>query len=270
MPRVERRRSFPSDRSPRVPPPPTTPAKETPAASALKANVGVELKGVRSGVERRRGVSGLKARDPGRRETTGSKVLKKRRSPRRRGRMGTSVRQNAPSAAAATADGASPVAAETRPRNGGGDASTTAAYFFTTSEDAAYVFATFSRRSRVGDGYGSFAGGGGDVGDDVVVVDVGFFWSRSFAAFAFAFFASSRFSCFAIARSRPSSVSAVNTLGAIFIGSDVTAAPASFTDAIADDQKRSTPACHSSAAIALPSSLRLVSIAACFASAGRG
>jgi hypothetical protein len=184
--------------------------------------------------------------------------------------MGTSVRQNAPSAAAATADGASPVAAETRPRNGGGDASTTAAYFFTTSEDAAYVFATFSRRSRVGDGYGSFAGGGGDVGDDVVVVDVGFFWSRSFAAFAFAFFASSRFSCFAIARSRPSSVSAVNTLGAIFIGSDVTAAPASFTDAIADDQKRSTPACHSSAAIALPSSLRLVSIAACFASAGRG
>ena len=145
--------------------------------------------------------------------------------------MGTSVRQNAPSAAAATADGASPVAAETRPRNGGDDASTTAAYFFTTSEDAAYVFAAFSRKSRVGDGYGSFAGGG-DVGDDVVVVVVGFFWSRSFAsfAFAFAFFASSRFSCFAIARSRPSSVSAVNTLGAIFIGSDVTAAPASFTD----------------------------------------
>ena len=31
--------------------------------------VGVELKGVRSGVERHRGVSGLKARDPGRRET---------------------------------------------------------------------------------------------------------------------------------------------------------------------------------------------------------
>jgi hypothetical protein len=34
-----------------------------------RTNVGVELKGVRSGVERRRGVSGLKARDPGRRET---------------------------------------------------------------------------------------------------------------------------------------------------------------------------------------------------------
>ena len=54
-------------------------------------DVGVELKGVRSGVERRRGVSGLKARDPGRRETTGEKVLKDRRSPRERGRMGTSV-----------------------------------------------------------------------------------------------------------------------------------------------------------------------------------
>ena len=40
-------------------------------------------------------MSGLKARDPGRRETPG-KVLKDRRSPRRRGRMGTSVRQNAP------------------------------------------------------------------------------------------------------------------------------------------------------------------------------
>ena len=55
-------------------------------------DVGVELKGVRSGVERRRGVSGLKARDPGRRETNaGKKVLKERRSPRERGRMGTSV-----------------------------------------------------------------------------------------------------------------------------------------------------------------------------------
>ena len=57
------------------------------------------MKGVRSGVERRRGASGLKpARDPdGRRDATGDKVLKKRRSPRRRGRMGTSVRnQNAP------------------------------------------------------------------------------------------------------------------------------------------------------------------------------
>eukprot|EP00982_Pelagococcus_subviridis_P015452 31401-Pelagococcus_subviridis.AAC.3 len=41
------------------------------------------------GVERRRG-RGLKARDPGRRETT-AKVLKDRRSQRERGRMGTSV-----------------------------------------------------------------------------------------------------------------------------------------------------------------------------------
>ena len=49
----------------------------------------MELKGVRSGVERRRG-RGLKARDPGRRDTPG-KVLKDRRSPRERGRMGTSV-----------------------------------------------------------------------------------------------------------------------------------------------------------------------------------
>ena len=49
----------------------------------------VELKGVRSGVERRRG-RGLKARG-GRRESPGSKVLKDQRSPRRRGRMGTSV-----------------------------------------------------------------------------------------------------------------------------------------------------------------------------------
>eukprot|EP00982_Pelagococcus_subviridis_P005912 29895-Pelagococcus_subviridis.AAC.3 len=36
-------------------------------------NVGVEFKGVRSGVERRRGASGLKARDPGRRESPGEK-----------------------------------------------------------------------------------------------------------------------------------------------------------------------------------------------------
>jgi hypothetical protein len=50
----------------------------------------VAFKGVRSGVERRRG-RGLKAMDPGRRETTGKKVLKDRRSPRERGRMGTSV-----------------------------------------------------------------------------------------------------------------------------------------------------------------------------------
>jgi hypothetical protein len=50
----------------------------------------VEFIGVRNGVERRRGVSGLKARDPGRRDAPG-KVLKDRRSPRQRGRMGTSV-----------------------------------------------------------------------------------------------------------------------------------------------------------------------------------
>jgi hypothetical protein len=42
-------------------------------------------------VERRRG-RGLKARDPGRRDTPGEKVLKDRRSPRRRGCTGTSVR----------------------------------------------------------------------------------------------------------------------------------------------------------------------------------
>jgi hypothetical protein len=44
------------------------------------------------GVETRRG-RGSKPRDPGRRDTPGlEKVLKERRSPRRRGRMGTSVR----------------------------------------------------------------------------------------------------------------------------------------------------------------------------------
>ena len=48
------------------------------------------MKGVRSGVERHR-KRGLKARC-GRRETTAN-VLKERRSPRRRGRMGTSVRR---------------------------------------------------------------------------------------------------------------------------------------------------------------------------------
>ena len=47
------------------------------------------MKGVRSGVERRRGVSGLKP-GCGRRETT-AKVLKDRRPHRERGRMGTSV-----------------------------------------------------------------------------------------------------------------------------------------------------------------------------------
>jgi len=58
-------------------------------------NVGVEFKGVRSGVERRRGVSGLKAaRGDGRRDAPEDKVLNKdRRSPRQRGRMGTSVKK---------------------------------------------------------------------------------------------------------------------------------------------------------------------------------
>eukprot|EP00982_Pelagococcus_subviridis_P014827 31360-Pelagococcus_subviridis.AAC.4 len=50
----------------------------------------VELKGVRSGVERHRVCRGLKPWG-GRRYTPG-KVLKKRRSPRQRGRMGASVR----------------------------------------------------------------------------------------------------------------------------------------------------------------------------------
>eukprot|EP00982_Pelagococcus_subviridis_P004533 29224-Pelagococcus_subviridis.AAC.2 len=58
---------------------------------SIQSDVGVEFIGVRSGVERRRGVSGLKAWDPGRRETPGEKVFKDRRSPRERGRMGTSV-----------------------------------------------------------------------------------------------------------------------------------------------------------------------------------
>jgi hypothetical protein len=38
-------------------------------------DVGVESKGVRSGVERRRGVSGLKAARGGRRDAPGEKVL---------------------------------------------------------------------------------------------------------------------------------------------------------------------------------------------------
>eukprot|EP00982_Pelagococcus_subviridis_P014865 31363-Pelagococcus_subviridis.AAC.16 len=66
-------------------------AKSCGAASmrrSIRANVGVELKGVRSGVERRRGrVS--KARC-GRRDAPGE-VLKDRRSSRQRGRTGTSV-----------------------------------------------------------------------------------------------------------------------------------------------------------------------------------
>ena len=60
---------------------------------SIRSDVGVELKGVRSGVERRRGVSGLKVRDPGRRESPGEKVFKDRRSPRGRGRTGTGVRK---------------------------------------------------------------------------------------------------------------------------------------------------------------------------------
>ena len=56
------------------------PYKATPGWSS-KASVGVE---------RRRGVSGLKARGDGRRETP-AEVLKDRRSQRQRGRMGTSV-----------------------------------------------------------------------------------------------------------------------------------------------------------------------------------
>ena len=54
----------------------------------------MDLKGVRSGVERRHGASGLglKPRGDGRRDTPGDKVLKKRRAPRERGRMGTSVK----------------------------------------------------------------------------------------------------------------------------------------------------------------------------------
>jgi hypothetical protein len=55
---------------------------------SARSDVGVELKGVRGGVERRRGVSGLKARC-GRRDAPGSKVLKERRAQRERGRMGT-------------------------------------------------------------------------------------------------------------------------------------------------------------------------------------
>ena len=73
-------------------PPLSSPRKtrpRPPSSASFGANVGVELKGVRSGVERRRG-RGLKARDPGRRDAPG-KVLKDRRSPRRRGRTGTSV-----------------------------------------------------------------------------------------------------------------------------------------------------------------------------------
>jgi len=50
------------------------------------------LKGVRGGVERRRR-RGLKPRGDERRDAPGSKVLKESRSPRERGRMGTSVKE---------------------------------------------------------------------------------------------------------------------------------------------------------------------------------
>jgi hypothetical protein len=53
--------------------------------------VGVEFKGVRGGVERRRGASGLKPSRGGRRDAPGEKVLKERRSQRERGRTATSV-----------------------------------------------------------------------------------------------------------------------------------------------------------------------------------
>eukprot|EP00982_Pelagococcus_subviridis_P008678 30861-Pelagococcus_subviridis.AAC.13 len=52
---------------------------------SARSDGGVESKGVRSGAERRRGVSGLKPWDPGRRDAPGDKVLEKRRSARERG-----------------------------------------------------------------------------------------------------------------------------------------------------------------------------------------
>eukprot|EP00982_Pelagococcus_subviridis_P015879 31435-Pelagococcus_subviridis.AAC.3 len=55
----------------------------------------MESKGVGGGVERRRDVSGLKPRGSGRRDAP-AKVLKDRRSPRQRGRMGTSTNANTP------------------------------------------------------------------------------------------------------------------------------------------------------------------------------
>eukprot|EP00982_Pelagococcus_subviridis_P003216 24566-Pelagococcus_subviridis.AAC.1 len=71
----------------------SAPSKSSTACALTRANVGVELKGVRGGVERRRGVSGLTPRDPGGRDAPGRQVLKERRSPRERGRTGTSVRR---------------------------------------------------------------------------------------------------------------------------------------------------------------------------------
>ena len=63
--------------------------QETDEGRSARANVGAESKGVRSGVERHRGVPGSKPRG-GKRERT-SKLLKDRRSPRGRGRVGTSL-----------------------------------------------------------------------------------------------------------------------------------------------------------------------------------
>eukprot|EP00982_Pelagococcus_subviridis_P007021 30409-Pelagococcus_subviridis.AAC.2 len=89
-------------------------------------NVGVELKGVRREVERHRGVSGLKARDPGRRETQGEKVLKDRRSHRRRGRMGTSVKRERASSLARSPRPSPPPRRRTRARRGPGTHTRTA------------------------------------------------------------------------------------------------------------------------------------------------
>jgi len=84
-------------------PPPSSPPPPSPASLASRRStspgcafhtsddIGVELKGVRSGVERRRGVSGLKPWR-GRRDAT-AKVLKDRLSHRRRGRTGTGVKR---------------------------------------------------------------------------------------------------------------------------------------------------------------------------------
>ena len=61
-------------------------------------NVGVELKGVSGGVERRRGACvGIEIEGPWAErndQTPGSKVLKDRRSQRRRGRTGTGVNES--------------------------------------------------------------------------------------------------------------------------------------------------------------------------------
>ena len=60
-------------------------------ASGTDGRAGVSEEASRAGRRRgRRGVSGLKPRDPGRRESP-AKVLKDRRSPRERGRTGTSL-----------------------------------------------------------------------------------------------------------------------------------------------------------------------------------